>query len=49
MRFGQCMRGSGSEGGVTSSPSMYGSFMEVAMNWPTVLFPQPAGPVISQM
>lgn len=30
---------------LTSSPSMKGRFMVLAMNWPTVLFPQPAGPV----
>jgi hypothetical protein len=33
----------------TSSPSMYGRFMVLAMNWATVLLPQPAGPVMSQM
>jgi hypothetical protein len=30
---------------LTSSPSMKGRLMVLAMNWPTVLFPQPAGPV----
>ena len=30
---------------LTSSPSMKGRFIVLAMNWPTVLFPQPAGPV----
>jgi hypothetical protein len=28
---------------------MYGRFMVLAMNWATVLLPQPAGPVMSQM
>jgi hypothetical protein len=40
-------RNGGKEG--TSSPSIKGRFMALAMNCATVLFPQPAGPVISQI
>lgn len=34
---------------VTSSPSMNGRFMVLAMNCATVLLPEPAGPVMSHM
>lgn len=38
-----------SRGRLTSSPSIYGKLSLLARNWATVDFPQPAGPMMSQM